>query len=76
LDSKILGDVYLAITGGQSNIKFETEMDNVNEVNDNKNFKNLKDGERPKLITLSNKQEELHAAYLTNMKRDSKVDNY
>ena len=76
LDSKILGDVYLAITGGQSNIKFETEMDNVNEVNDNKNFKNLKDGERPKLITLSNKQEELHAAYLTNMKRESKVDNY
>ena len=76
LDSKILGDVYLAITGGQSNIKFETEMDNVKEVNDNKNLKNLKDGERPKLITLSNKQEELHAAYLTNMKRESKVDNY
>ena len=76
LDSKILGDVYLALTGGQSDIKFETEIDDVNEINDNQNFKNLKDGERPKLITLSNKQEELHAAYLTNMKRESKVDNY
>ena len=76
LDSKILGDVYLAITGGQSDIKFETEIDDVNEINDNQNFKNLKDRERPKLITLSNKQEELHAAYLTNMKRESKVDNY
>ena len=76
LDSKILGDVYLAITGGQSDIKFETEIGDINEINSNKNFKNLKDGERPKLITLSKKQEELHAAYLTNMKRESKVDNY
>jgi len=74
LDSKILGDVYLALTGGQSDLNFVLDGSEKEGKEDLNSQDYLFNGsKRPKVIKLSPEEELLHLQYLENMYKDSQV---
>ena len=73
LDSQILGDVYLSMTGGQSALDFNEE--NINS-SDNKVeiSSSVHSSLKLKLITLSEEDEKNHKEYLQRMKEETGID--
>ena len=73
LDSQILGDVYLSMTGGQSAIDFSDNItskaseENIPDKTSNKTYK-------LKVIELSEEDKKLHEDYLSKMKEETGVD--
>ena len=73
LDSKILGDVYLAMTGGQSALDFESDIkSNAEDIGDEKK-ELLQDGIRPLVIDLTSKEKEANQVYLKKMEDETGV---
>ena len=73
LDSQILGDVYLSMTGGQSALDFnEAEVLNSKD----KDKTDIKNGSslNLKIIELTDQEEAEHEAYLMRMKEETGVD--
>jgi len=72
LDSKILGDVYLAMTGGQSDLLFESNSIQIGQENKyvSQKLTSSKKDKRPKLIRLSEQEEKEHLDYLNRMKEE------
>ena len=73
LDSQILGDVYLSMTGGQSALDFNDESENPS---DDKS--DISSAEHPslnlKLVKLSEEEEINHKEYLERMKEETGID--
>ena len=73
LDSQILGDVYLSMTGGQSALDFNDESENPS---DDKS--DISSAEHPslnlKLVKLSEEEEKNHKEYLERMKEETGID--
>ena len=71
LDSKILGDVYLSMTGGQSNLDFTTndshEKD-LEEITEKTSRKKLK------VVKVSAKEKARNLEYLSKMKEETDVE--
>ena len=73
LDSQILGDVYLSMTGGQSAIDFSDNMtskaseEDISDKTSNQTYK-------LKVIELSEEEKKLHEDYLSRMKEETGVD--
>ena len=73
LDSQILGDVYLSMTGGQSDLDFsisateqeEKENGSSNQLNSELNLK---------VIELTEEENKLHKEYLLRMKEETGMD--
>ena len=69
LDSKILGDVYLAMTGGQSTLDFTTQNEDLDQKNQitssNDTDLNLK------VVNLTKEEDQLHLDYLERMKEET-----
>ena len=69
LDSKILGDVYLAMTGGQSTLDFTTQNEDLEQTNQttssNDSDLNLK------VVNLTKEEDQLHLDYLERMKEET-----
>lgn len=69
LDSKILGDVYLAMTGGQSILDFTTQNEDLEQTNQttssNDTDLNLK------VVNLTKEEDQLHLDYLERMKEET-----
>ena len=69
LDSKILGDVYLAMTGGQSTLDFTTQNEDLEQTNQitssNDTDLNLK------VVNLTKEEDQLHLDYLERMKDET-----
>ena len=69
LDSKILGDVYLAMTGGQSTLDFTTQNEDSEQSNQitssNDTDLNLK------VVNLTKEEDQLHLDYLERMKEET-----
>ena len=69
LDSKILGDVYLAMTGGQSTLDFTTQNEDLEQKNQitssNDTDLNLK------VVNLTKEEDQLHLDYLERMKEET-----
>ena len=69
LDSKILGDVYLAMTGGQSTLDFTTQNEDLDQKNQitssNDTDLNLK------VVNLTKEEDQLHLDYLERMKDET-----
>ena len=77
IDSKILGDVYLALTGGQSDIKFESNK--VVEAEEDGLIASqipLHDKKRSTLIELTEEEEQLHLDYLQNMHKEFQIESF
>ena len=73
LDSKILGDVYLAMTGGQSALDFESDaQSNAEDIEEGKK-ELLHDGIRPLVISLTSKEKEANQIYLKKMENETGV---
>jgi len=75
LDSKILGNVYLAMTGGQSDLLFETSP--IKNVGENKqdSLKHTSEKDKgTKLIKLSKQEEKENLNYLNKMKEETGVN--
>ena len=73
LDSKILGDVYLAMTGGQSTLDFESDSaKDAEEVEDSKKDL-LQNSSRPIVISLSKEEKEANQVYLKKMEDETGV---
>ena len=73
VDSQILGDVYLSMTGGQSALNFnEAEVFNSKD----KDKTDIKKGSslNLKIIELTNQEEAEHEAYLMRMKEETGVN--
>ena len=73
VDSKILGNVYLAMTGGQSDLLFENNSIQIGQKNKYVSHKltSSKIDKRPKLIRLSEQEEKEHLDYLNRMKEET-----
>ena len=72
LDSKILGDVYLSMTGGQSNLDFttnDTHEKNVEEVTEKTSSRN-----KLKVVKVSAKEKARNLEYLAKMKEETDVE--
>ena len=71
LDSKILGDVYLAMTGGQSTLDFTTQNEDLEQTNQttssNDTDLNLK------VVNLTKEEDQLHLDYLERMKEETGI---
>ena len=69
LDSKILGDEYLAMTGGQSTLDFTTQNEDLDQKNQitssNATDLNLK------VVNLTKEEDQLHLDYLERMKDET-----
>jgi len=76
LDSKILGSVYLAMTGGQSDILFETNPINegLNKIKEIQKKSPSKRILKSKVAQLSQEEEKEHLEYLRRMKEDTGVE--
>ena len=75
LDSKILGDVYLAMTGGQSDLLFENTENISREAKLVKEEKNSSTKKNTSLLTKLTKEEEReNLDYLKKMKEETGVD--
>jgi len=73
LDSKILGDVYLSMTGGQGALNFEQENsleENITEDSSSKSFGEIK---RTKSIQLTKQEVERNKEYLNSMEEETGV---
>ena len=72
LDSKILGDVYLSMTGGQSDLDFSiNESDDNNTDSSKAQFISSK---KLKVIKVSAKEKTRHIEYLAKMKEETDVE--
>ena len=73
LDSQILGDVYLSMTGGQSALDFNEE--NINSSDDKDEISSVEHSSlKLKLIELSEEDEKKHKEYLQRMKEETGTD--
>jgi len=73
LDSKILGEVYLSMTGGQGALNFEQENrleENITEDSSSKSFGEIK---RTKSIELTKEEVERNKEYLNSMEEETGV---
>ena len=73
LDSKILGDVYLAMTGGQSTLDFESSTANNKEVTKELEKEVLKNGARPIVVEVKSEEQAANKAYLKKMEDETGV---
>ena len=73
LDSQILGDVYLSMTGGQSALDFNDES--VNPSDDKLDISTAEHTSlNLKLVKLSEEEEKNHKEYLERMKEETGID--
>ena len=73
LDSQILGDVYLSMTGGQSNLDFSVST-TEQEVKENGSSNQLNSELNLKVIELTEEENKSHKEYLLRMKEETGTD--
>lgn len=73
LDSQILGDVYLSMTGGQSNLDFSVSA-TEQEVKENGSSNQLNSELNLKVIELTEEENKSHKEYLLRMKEETGID--
>ena len=73
LDSQILGDVYLSMTGGQSTLNFSETNDENSSIADQGNNKEHLDLNL-RVIELSDEEKNAHKEYLLRMKEETGTD--
>ena len=73
LDSQILGDVYLSMTGGQSDLDFSITATGQ-EVNENGSSNQLNTELNLKVIELNDEEKKSHKEYLLRMKKETGTD--
>ena len=73
LDSQILGDVYLSMTGGQSALDFSVSSNELNS-NKNSNSNQITTDYDLKVIKLTEEEITLHKEYLLRMKEETGTD--
>ena len=73
LDSQILGDVYLSMTGGQSALNFSETNDENSSIADQGNNKEHLDLNL-RVIELSDEEKNAHKEYLLRMKEETGID--
>ena len=73
LDSQILGDVYLSMTGGQSNLDFSVTV-TEQEVKENGSSNKLNSELNLKVIELTEEENKSHKEYLLRMKEETGTD--
>ena len=71
LDSKILGDVYLAMTGGQSNLDFTSNNDNGNQITQSTSSENI--NLNLTIANVSEEEDQSHLEYLQRMEDETGV---
>ena len=72
LDSKILGDVYLSMTGGQSDLDFSTSEEDVKNISLSRDQKSSR--KKLKIIKVSTKEKARNLEYLSKMKEETDVE--
>ena len=70
LDSQILGDVYLSMTGGQSDLDFSISTTGQ-EVNENDSSNQINSELNLKVIELNEEEKKSHKEYLLRMKEET-----
>ena len=73
LDSQILGDVYLSMTGGQSDLDFSISA-TEQEVKENGSSNQLNSELNLKVIELTEEENKSHKEYLLRMKEETGTD--
>ena len=73
LDSQILGDVYLSMTGGQSDLDFSVS-DIEQETNENDYFNQSNAELNLRVIELTDEENKFHKEYLLRMKEETGKD--
>ena len=73
LDSQILGDVYLSMTGGQSDLDFSVSA-TEQEVKENGSSNQLNSELNLKVIELTEEENKSHEEYLLRMKEETGTD--
>jgi len=73
LDSQILGDVYLSMTGGQSDLDFSVPATDQ-EVKENESYNQLNSKLNLKVIELTEEENKSHKEYLLRMKEETGTD--
>ena len=73
LDSQILGDVYLSMTGGQSDLDFSISA-TEQEVNENGSSNQFNSELNLKVIELTEEENKSHKEYLLRMKEETGTD--
>tara|TARA_A200000113_G_scaffold144742_1_gene130181 strand:- start:95 stop:805 length:711 start_codon:yes stop_codon:yes gene_type:complete len=73
LDSQILGDVYLSMTGGQSDLDFSVSV-TEQEVKENGSSNQLNSELNLKVIELTEEENKSHKEYLLRMKEETGTD--
>lgn len=73
LDSQILGDVYLSMTGGQSDLDFSVSA-TEQEVKENDPSDQLNSELNLKVIELTEEENKSHKEYLQRMKEETGID--
>ena len=71
LDSKILGDVYLAMTGGQSALDFTNQTEDKNKLSKETSSEHI--DLNLKTISLSEQEQNMHLEYLERMQEETGV---
>lgn len=71
LDSKILGDVYLAMTGGQSALDFTNQTEDKNKLSKETSSEHV--DLNLKTISLSEHEQNMHLEYLERMQEETGV---
>lgn len=71
LDSKILGDVYLAMTGGQSTLDFTNQTEDKNKLSKETSSEHV--DLNLKTISLSEQEQNMHLEYLERMQEETGV---
>ena len=72
LDSKILGDVYLSMTGGQSDLDFSTTEENDHNISLSQD--QTSSGKKLKVIKVTAKEKARNLEYLSKMKEETDVE--
>ena len=72
LDSKILGDVYLSMTGGQSDLDFSNTEGNENNIHSSKD--QIATRKKLKVIKVSAEEKARNIEYLAKMKEETDVE--
>ena len=72
LDSKILGDVYLSMTGGQSELDFSTTDENA--LYRSLSQDQTSSGKKLKVIKVTAKEKARNLEYLSKMKEETDVE--
>ena len=73
LDSQILGDVYLSMTGGQSDLDFSVSAAEQ-DVNENDSSNQLNAELNLRVIELTDEEKKTHKEYLLRMKEETGTD--